>query len=215
MASICPQLLTSGTCSDSSCAHLHDLQFCDICAIKITSPSIRAAHFGGRKHRQMVLGSQQLLHCTICEAAVMACNWKSHLSGVKHTRAAQRRGVSTAVEGKRIVTDVQGQKYCDLCRIHIPEMQWTAHTRRRAHKRQERFSAFKAVLDEAERDKNGIAIEGHTNFDIIAPTASHKGISLTLVIKLIIPQSKITLAEVNLMSTKGSRASSYVLSWMR
>jgi helicase MOV-10 len=212
MASICPQLLTSGTCSDSSCAHLHDLQFCDTCGVSITSPAIQASHFGGKRHRRMLLGREQLLHCAICDTGIMELNWESHITGKRHARAAKRQGVSTAVEGERIVTDVQGLKYCDLCRTHIREAQWGAHTLTRAHKRQERFSAFKAVVDEAERDKNGITIEGSTDFDIIAPTASPTGLSLTLVIKMIIPQSKVTLAEVNLMSTKGSRASPYVRS---
>ena len=209
MASICPQLLTSGTCPDSTCIYQHNLQFCDICGVKITSPAIRAAHFNGRRHRQRLLGGEHLLHCTICDIAILALNWESHASGKKHARAAQRRGVSATVEGERIVTDVQGQKYCDLCDIHVPEQKWNVHIRGRVHKNLERFSAFKAVIDEAERDKNGITIEGPTDFDIIPLTVSRTSVSLALAIKMSIPHSKVALVEVNLMLAKGRRASPY------
>jgi helicase MOV-10 len=77
----------------------------------------------------------------------------------------------------------------------------------------EKLSAFNAVLDEAERDKNGINIEGAFDFDIITPTLGGMGTSVTPVIKMAIPHSRVTLVEINLMSAKGGRpVSSFVFS---
>jgi helicase MOV-10 len=213
MASICPRLLTSGTCPDSSCTHLHDVQFCDICGVNISSPAVQKSHFTGKKHRSKVLGISQLLHCKICDTPVISYNWSSHTSSRKHTKAASLQGASPLIEGERITTDIEGRKYCDLCRIHTPEAQWHTHTRSRTHKRLERFSSFRAALDEAERDKNGITIEGPTDFDIISPDVSITGVSLTLAIKMALPHLKVTLVGVSLMSAKGSRTSPYVRSF--
>lgn len=57
------------------------------------------------------------------------------------------------------------------------------------------------MLDEAERDKNGITIEGAFDFDIIPPTVSS---TVAPVVKMAIPHSRVTLVEVNLMSGRGA-----------
>ncbi|KAF8237390.1 hypothetical protein L208DRAFT_533194 [Tricholoma matsutake] len=63
-------MVTSGTCPDSACTHLHDVQFCDICGVNITSLDTRAAHFCGRRHRQKLLS--QFLYCNLCGVGIRA-----------------------------------------------------------------------------------------------------------------------------------------------
>lgn len=210
MASICPQLLTSGTCPDSSCSLLHDIQFCDLCGVTITSPAVQAAHFRGKLHCQKLLGKTLLLWCTLCNTAIFSYQWALHTSTPKHVLAARIKGVSPLIDGQKIVTDIQGYKYCDQCHTHTPKAQWKAHTKARAHKRQERFSKFRAALDEAERDKHGLTIEGATDFDIIAPTVSSVGTVLALAVRMAIPHSKVTLVSASLVSARGNRISPYV-----
>ena len=199
MASICPQLLTNGTCSDTSCTCVHDIQFCHLCGVKITSPAIRSAHFNGKQHRRRLRG-EQLLSCTICDRAIHSTSWTAHVSGQKHIRAARRKSVPASREAEPIVTDTSDQKYCDLCRMHVPERTWTIHVGGRLHKRLEGSSVYKAALAEAEREKNGITIEGSFDFDVVAPAVASSGTSLTSTIEMTIPQLKIKLVEVSLMS---------------
>ena len=214
MASTCPRLLTSGTCPDSSCTHLHDVQFCDLCGVDITTPRNRATHFRGRRHRQRL--SSQLLYCNICETGIRACRWDTHTSHPNHVQAAQFKGVSPLIEsGGRVVTNLKGRKYCDLCQTHLADANWNDHVRGRNHKRMEKVSAFNALLDEAERDKNGITIEGSFDFDIVTPSVSSVGLSVTPIIKMVMPHSRVTLVEANLISAKGgSRISSSVFSFL-
>jgi hypothetical protein len=70
----------------------------------------------------------------------------------------------------------------------------------RIHKRQEKYRAMMSVFDEAERDKNGVTVEGTFDFDIIDPAVGAAGITLRAMLNVIIPQSKITLVAANLAS---------------
>ncbi|KAF9457917.1 P-loop containing nucleoside triphosphate hydrolase protein [Collybia nuda] len=200
MAKICPQLLATGTCVDSTCSYQHDLHSCDICGVMCSTASALASHTSGKKHRNRVAGKNNMLHCSICERNVMAHNWRAHVFGGPHTRAANSRGISGVIKGEDVVTDIPGNKFCDLCRVHIPDNLWSLHIRSRFHKRQEGYQAMKAVFDEAARDKNGVTIEGVFNFDIIEPTVGATGLNLSSKIKLTVPQSRITLVEVKLAS---------------
>ena len=207
MSSTCPQLLTDGTCSNSSCVHLHDLKFCDTCGIGIV-PGTEVAHSKTKQH--LSRADNKFLYCDICDTGIVALNWKAHISGNRHVKAANRKGVLPAVgRGGPIVTDLEGYRYCKLCRIHVPDNGWTIHTRGRTHIGSEKLSAFQALRDDAESDKHGITIDGSSNFDIIDPADSSTGTSMALVIGMTVPHSKVKLAELVLISAKGKRHSPY------
>jgi helicase MOV-10 len=52
------------------------------------------------------------------------------------------------------------QRACDVCRATIPLAAWERHVKGLRHKNATKFMGLKNALDESERDKNGIAIEG-------------------------------------------------------
>lgn len=169
-----------------------------------TTPTAYNAHINGKKHRNKASGKNNFLRCVICSRDVIAHSWASHVAGRPHINTAADKGVSPDVEGETITTDIPGQQFCDLCRTHVHVAIWGIHVSGRIHQRQERYAAFKAVLDEAERDKNGVTIEGAFDFAIVDPMVARSGLTLKATIKTIMPQSKIALVQITLASAKRS-----------
>jgi len=67
----------------------------------------------------------------------------------------------------------------------------------------ERYASFKSVLDEAEKEKNGVAIEGEVDLGILEPAIASKGKTTTLKISSNVPSAKITLVSVKLSADLG------------
>lgn len=206
MASICPQLLSSGTCSDSSCVFKHELLICDLCGVTCTTSFTYNAHMNGKKHRIKASGKNNILRCVACDRDIVTYSWGAHVAGRRHIDAAALKGISPDLEGQLVTTDTTDRNFCDLCRTHVPIYLWARHSSTLHHTRQERYAAFKAVLDEAERDKNGVTVEGSFDFDIVDSIVAHNGLTIRPMIKVAMPQSKIALVQIRLASAKQSGA---------
>lgn len=68
-----------------------------------------------------------------------------------------------------------------------------------------RFASFRSLLDEAERDKNGVVLDGSGDLDIVEVPAAQHGVQLTMTIRSTNPSLKVVLAEVKLASSQGGR----------
>jgi helicase MOV-10 len=77
--------------------------------------------------------------------------------------------------------------------------------RSRGHQSKERFTAFKTVLDESEKEKNGVTIEGEVDMGILDPAVSTRGKAISLKILSTVPSAKISLVSVKLSAELGSR----------
>lgn len=73
------------------------------------------------------------------------------------------------------------------------------------HKSREEFTRYMTALEQSEADKNGVVVEGSTDFDFIDPPVAQVGKEITLSIKTSQPFSKSVLMEANLASAQGQR----------
>ena len=208
MAKNCPQLLASGSCTDPSCIYNHNIRVCEPCNFVASSPEMYQSHMNGKKHRNKVAGTSTLLHCALCERNIFGRDWDAHVSGSRHRAAAAQQRVVPQVEPEAVVDDIPGNSYCDLCQRHVPVHSWATHSRSPKHQNKEKYAAFKAVLNEAEKDKNGVMILGELDFDIVDSLDAKAGVTCSAFIKTIIPTSKIILVEMKLASAKGATITS-------
>jgi helicase MOV-10 len=73
----------------------------------------------------------------------------------------------------------------------------------------EKYTAFKAAIDEAEKDKNGITMPTNLDFGIVDDSAAQRGVDAEHSIKTLVPTSTVLLVSAELASAKGkSHASS-------
>jgi helicase MOV-10 len=139
------------------------------------------------------------LKCPLCQITIPSGSWGQHLSGGRHHRYAARLGVSPLVQPEQSDETIS----CDVCNRLISKSAWSAHTQTQKHKRTATFSAYKAALDEAEQDKNGITIPVELDFGIVEKEAAERGVTMKHSIKTTATTSVVTLIEATLSSAKG------------
>jgi helicase MOV-10 len=64
---------------------------------------------------------------------------------------------------------------------------------------------FRAALDEAEKDKNAITVEGVTDFGFVAPKTAKQGLLCDLIMRSSEPSGRSVLIEAKLASKKTVR----------
>ncbi|KAF9440154.1 hypothetical protein P691DRAFT_783172, partial [Macrolepiota fuliginosa MF-IS2] len=89
--------------------------------------------------------------------------------------------------------------------VSIQTRQWQSHLQHRDHLNRERYTTFKMALDEAEKEKNGVVLEGDVDFGILEPTIGAKGKVASLKVLINVPLAKIALASVKLSGEMGSQ----------
>ncbi|KAF8869389.1 AAA domain-containing protein [Infundibulicybe gibba] len=120
----------------------------------------------------------------------------AHLAGKKHEARTSGRGTSL---------------FCQACGKNIISGEWDSHisgtTHRAAAARQQipaklvpEHITFGLVLDEVEKDKHGVTIEGDLDFGVVRETNARAGVLIIVTLKTVVPASKIEL--------KGARLSS-------
>ncbi|PFH46784.1 hypothetical protein AMATHDRAFT_69038 [Amanita thiersii Skay4041] len=130
-------------------------------------------------------------------------SWNQHIRGIKHTQRAQKSSVPTNVE-PRLAMSVPGQIFCELCMVLLKsKKKWNKHLQSDLHKRKEAYVSYKAALDEAEKDKNGIIVEGDFDFGIVDPSQASKGSSVTVTLKTATPNSRVILEAWKFVSSRG------------
>lgn len=65
--------------------------------------------------------------------------------------------------------------------------------------------SFKNVLDEAEKEKNGVTIQGEAELGVLEPAIAAVGKTTTLKISSTVPSAKIVLVSVKLSADLGAQ----------
>ncbi|KAF8869388.1 P-loop containing nucleoside triphosphate hydrolase protein [Infundibulicybe gibba] len=161
------------------------------------------AHLAGKKHRSRVSGRSISLFCRVCEKNFVGGEWDSHISGFAHYLAAAGQQISAEVVPE-VGATVPGQTYCELCKRTFDNWTWSSHQTSPVHLRRERYAAFRSVLDEVEKDKHGMTVEGIWDFGVVRENKADAGVFTIATLKTVIPNSRIELKETRLSSTFGS-----------
>lgn len=132
--------------------------------------------------------------------------WDHHLTSRKHVARAKAQALAPNIEPEE-PTGNDDERNCRICQQLIRGGAWNQHLLSSKHQRKEAFTKYKAALDEAEKDKNGVSIGGIFDFDFVDPAAGAMGLQSTLTIKTSLPFSKSVLVEAKLASSQGVRVS--------
>lgn len=214
-ALICPDFLSTGTCSDlENCQLDHEVPTCETCALTFVTEKLYQFHINSRKHFRNTQGegAPVRVRCEPCGKAFALPLWDSHVTGRPHKGACQRKGVEPAsVEPIETDDPPPNHQYCPTCDTCVPDIAWQLHVNSVQHTSRLRFSAHEAAMDEAFKDKNGVVVNGMLDFGILPPT--HSGQSLSLAVKSLLPLSKTKLVKFELASGRRGK-SSYVLLYL-
>jgi len=201
MAKLCPKLMSTGSCNTPSCKFRHDAHTCEPCGIICNSTALFNAHLQGKRHHKKVTDASTLFHCPICKVNVTGQRcWLEHVSGRRHQNEANRISASTNVQPVE-ADSAPGQVLCSICNKLIPERFWAKHPRSGGHLNKVRFMEYKAVLEEAEKDKHGVILTGDWDLGIVdVPSAQH-GLVTHPIIKNSIPSSQIVVVGLKFASS--------------
>ncbi|TFK28518.1 RNA helicase [Coprinopsis marcescibilis] len=132
----------------------------------------------------------QLYYCSICDRDVGAPGWETHIASPQHARHAskpQPQRQPDAYGGSQVKKSPEspnipplgrlaprGSTYCGLCTVEVDRHLWARHVGSRGH--QNRVDDVRRTLDEAEKDKNGLAVTGTLDIGYIHPQAAERGV---------------------------------------
>jgi helicase MOV-10 len=200
---ICQNILASGTCSELECPLDHVVFSCNSCNFFTANQRELNSHLNSKRHRATVGGRNQTYHCSLCDTNVISGVWTDHIQGARHRKLATTQNVDPAIEPLRGVT-TSNQEYCSTCQNTVPRFAWPRHISGTRHLRKEAFLRYRSALDEAEKDKNNLTIDGPTNIGFLEPSVAASGFTGELVVKSSEPFGKTVLSEVSLVSTQGT-----------
>ncbi|KAH6909397.1 RNA helicase [Coprinopsis sp. MPI-PUGE-AT-0042] len=127
-----------------------------------------------------------------------------HLGGRKHRQRAIVLGVSPTVEPLQ-ATSTPKFTFCEVCKIQVEPRKWERHIQTQKHRGKETFMQYRAVLDESEKDKNGLVVEGGGDLGYRDPTSAAGTLSFQISIKSTVPFGKSVLREAKLFSQHGAQ----------
>ncbi|KAG6846206.1 hypothetical protein H0H93_015421, partial [Arthromyces matolae] len=162
------------------------------------------SHNQTRIHRNKVQGQSLILKCPLCNAFCRGqASWKAHIRSRKHTNVAIRQGLQPKAVVAEEAADVPQHTLCLTCSVHIHNKDWDRHLKTNKHLEKERFAAFRVVLDEAEKDKQGVSVDGEFDFGIISPGDTNDKV-VRGAITVNNPTSRIALVDARLAADKGN-----------
>lgn len=74
------------------------------------------------------------------------------------------------------------------------------------HRTAEKYVAYKATLEEAEKNKHGVTISNPLDFGIVAPADAQKGVFMEFFIQTTVPASRIKITAAQFPSTTTPRS---------
>ncbi|KAG6873915.1 hypothetical protein C0995_009695 [Termitomyces sp. Mi166 len=165
-------------------------------------------HSRSRVHLNKVGGQSLVLQCPLCQRHFSGrSGWNAHVRSWRHVRLAKRKGVDPNAVTPEELAHVQHHTFCVTCSVHIQDIHWDNHLRNPKHLEKEQFASFKVVLEEAEKDKQGVSVTGDFNFGFIEPDST-TGRVVDGTITTNNPTSRIQLVNISLASAKGTSLAS-------
>lgn len=204
----CPNILSSGVCTDAQCLLEHNIHTCDACNYVALNIREYNAHISGKKHKRAVTrGIPQPFYCPACQCNVNSLDWGQHSKGRRHRELAQNSNIEPTA-----VFPAETHTFCGICQISIPSHLWDRHLHSASHTRFQRYAVFRAAQEDSEKDKNGVTIDGNPDFEILEPTVGASGATISLKISCTVPLAKIVLVSVKLSADLGSQQNRRVAS---
>jgi helicase MOV-10 len=203
----CPNVLASGVCLDPHCRLTHNVLVCEPCGFIAANANVYNSHVQSKKHQSKVAGRSGTAYCIICKKNIAMGSWHQHVAGQKHVARAKTQALAPNIEPEPEAATNNNQRNCSICQQIVRRTAWNQHLLSVKHRRKEAFTKYKAALDEAGKDKNGVSIEGTFDFDFVDPAVGAMGLQSTVTIKTSLPFSKSVLVEAKLASSQGPRVS--------
>lgn len=203
MAHICPSLLATGVCEDASCSYSHTAHSCDICGMLFPVQALYSAHLLSKKHLKKASGNiARALQCPVCNKVMVGnAPWVQHVNSQRHRNRCRLRGLDPNIEPDD-ATSIPGHTFCVSCNVHIPNKAWDRHQKGSRHASTTRFAQFQAAIEDSEQDKNGVAVTGNLDFDILEPPVARSGKTLSAKIELTAPSARVKLVNCTIASGK-------------
>jgi helicase MOV-10 len=198
----CPNILASGVCTDALCRLEHNIRTCDACNYVANNVSDYNAHIKSKKHqRAMARGRpNQSYYCRVCQCPVESDVWEQHIAGKKHLRQAQNPNIEPT-----FTFPTETHTFCGICQISILNHLWGEHLSCGRHTRSQRYAVFKTAQEDSEKDKNGVVVDGDSDFGILEPTVGASGVTVSLRISCTVPLAKIVMVSAKLSADLGSQ----------
>ncbi|KAG6853379.1 hypothetical protein C0991_004840 [Blastosporella zonata] len=131
-------------------------------------------HVQSRVHVNKVRGQSLVFRCTLCRGHLTGrSGWNTHLRSWKHIRRAKTASVDPNTVLPEELAEVPRHTFCVTCNVHIQDIYWSNHLKVLKHRQKESYASFKVVLEEAEKDKQGISVIGDFDFGFVEP-GGHK-----------------------------------------
>ncbi|KAJ7255409.1 P-loop containing nucleoside triphosphate hydrolase protein [Mycena rebaudengoi] len=207
--SVCPQLLSRGVCNSASCRSRHNVSSCEHCGLVFLSPAEYAIHTASMQHLKKVRGETGvMLYYPVCQKYITGMkSWAEHVGSTRHSAVAATKRMSPEVQPEE-ADYIAGHTLCATCNVHIPDRYWPRHHLTPRHTARGQFIIFRTVLDEAEKDKNGITVSGDFDFGVVDGPAAKSGVLRRSTIKNTTPSSQVSLLSITLASQKGRKTQS-------
>ncbi|KAH6905317.1 RNA helicase [Coprinopsis sp. MPI-PUGE-AT-0042] len=200
----CPAVVALGRCSSTNCPYNHAILACEPCSYIALDADDFAFHVQSKKHHSTVTGVNEQFQCPLCVVNMHAGIWEQHINGRKHRQQAIMQGVSPTVDPLQ-ATSTPKFTFCEVCKIPIEPRNWERHIQSQRHRGKETFMQYRAVLDESEKDKNGLVVEGGGDLGYRDPTSTTGTLSFQISIKSTVPFGKSVLREAKLFSQHGAQ----------
>jgi len=94
-----------------------------------------------------------------------------------------------------------GKSFCGVCDRYVPNPLWASHPQSSDHRRKEGYAAFKIALEEAEKDKYGVALSEGLDFGIVESEDAAQGVSRALTIEIMVPSWQVIIKNVSFSSS--------------
>ncbi|TFY71299.1 hypothetical protein EVG20_g1692 [Dentipellis fragilis] len=208
MSTVCPDTLSKGFCSRGDCTFRHDVFTCEPCGGIFTSQNAYNGHLQGRRHLNKVSGSALYVECPICHIVLSQTKWVKHTHAKSHKNKAQAQGVDPRVEPVEISGAApSGTQFCNICRCIVPQHYWASHIIGRNHRRTEQFLAYKAVYDDAAKDKHGITVshlEEGLDFGVVEVADAGQA-QQELIVEITVPRARVRITSIKWSSQSSIR----------
>jgi helicase MOV-10 len=149
-----------------------------------------------------------MLYYPVCQKYITGMkSWAEHVGSTRHSAVAATKRMSPEVQPEE-ADYIAGHTLCATCNVHIPDRYWPRHHLTPRHTARGQFIIFRTVLDEAEKDKNGITVSGDFDFGVVDGPAAKSGVLRRSTIKNTTPSSQVSLLSITLASQKGRKTQS-------
>lgn len=183
----CADIWSIGYCPNTECTKDHSMLHCRYCNYDATSLASLTAHIGTTEH----------LARTRTEAGFP--------SGSRHQHQGDTTEGPAHSPGSDTSTLPTSMKTCELCDVSVRSTDWEYHCRSRRHKSAEKVAEYKGVLDNAERDKKGVQVEGSFDFGTLELSHAKSGASCLAKIKTVKGLSRYRLTEAKIQGDRYAR----------